>query len=508
MPENENLRDQALDLLKQYRAFWEVLTSKERPALVEFINAPMHKCNRYVAELAAHLNIALKNDRADLLNDEKLISRYSSGRKTDSAATHLSKLIQQFKTLLELIEQFIVYTHVLNDKQAYQKALLKSLKERNNHGLFLKAAADLRTSLNRTTLTLMVAADKWWLEHQCYYDKYADQTNGSNTFEQNISSFDTFFELTTLSNYLEMFNRNVPDNDMIKKFDYAFEAISSGDNSKDPIVVKLYVKMINILKTKNVIPNLHYPDFKVSFYKAEYELAKSDLLALSKTCANYISGLYYQLGTIWLDELFEWLMYLYQKGLYAYEGSISDGEYLNFFLVAQALGKYEVLEQFEETHSKLLDNSVKDQVLSLCRSYTLQREHKINEAWDLLEKTFPLNYKTQLKYDLRIKELRAMLSYENFLLDQKDEDYKEGVVKTMDNLKKYFQRLIEGEHLSEEHTSPHINFRWVVSKLYYYQKKTDEKEKAAILEEILNLLNSNAPLSNRLWITHQLSKIA
>lgn len=507
MPEYENLHDQALDRLKQYRAFWEVLTSKERLALVEFIKAPMHKCNRYVAELAAHLNIALKNDRVTLLTDEKLISRYSSGRKTDSAATHLSKLTQQFDTLLKLIEQFIVYTHVLNDKHTYQKALVKSLKERNNHGLFLKAAADFRTSLNKTPLTLMVAADKWWLEHQCYYDTYADLSNGSNTFEQNINSFDTFYELTILRNYMEMFNRNVPSTELIEKFDYPFESIAKGDIEKKPTVAKLYLEMINILKTKSEIPNQYYLDFKASFHKAQ-QLAKVDLFILSKTCVNYLSGLYYQFGLPWLDELFEWLMFQYNNGLYAVEGGMSDGDYLNFFLVAQALEKYEFLEQFKKSHSKLLDISIKDQVLALCQSYTFLREKKIMEAWDLLEEVFPLNSPKQVKYDLRVKELRVMLCYENFLLDQADEDKKEGVVKTIDNLNKYFQRLVEGDHLSKERTSPHINFRWVVSKLYYYYKKTNENEKVTILIEILNLLNSNAPFSNRFFINQQLSKIA
>lgn len=505
MPENENLHDQAFDHLEQYRTFWEVLNAKERVAFVEFLNAPMLKCNRFIPELANHLNIAFKNKRLELLNDENLIRRYSSGRKTDSTTTHLSKLIEQFNTLLQLIEQFIVYTAVQKDKYAYQKILVKSLKERNNHGLFLKAAANFKTSLNKTQLTLMIAADKWWLDHQIYYDNYADQTNASNTFEQNMHSFNTLQELAILRNYMEMFNRNVLDADLIKQFDPLFEAIVNGSN-KDNAVVKLYIKMINILKTKNTVPNDYYLDFKSSFHQAR--LAKADLLVLSKTCANYISGLYYQFGTTWLGELFEWFMYQYQKGLYSFEGGISDGDYLNFFLVAQALEKYELLEEFEETHAKLLDHSIKDQVLNLCQSYKLQKEQKINEAWELLEKSFPLNSQTQLRYDLRAKELRAMLSYENFLLDQNDEDYKEGVVKTIDNLKKYFQRLIGGEHLSEEHTSPHINFRLIVSKLYHYQKKTNEQEKAEIMEEILNLLDSNAPLSNRSWINLQLSKIA
>lgn len=506
MTETENFEHKARNLVEQYHSYWLGLSTSERASLKDFIDNPMHKCNGQVKELGSSLSISFKNNRIVNLSDEALIRRYSSGRKNDDLSVHRSKFLEQLATLIDLIERFLVYQQAISDKLVYQRLLVKSLKERKNNDLFLKAAADFRTSLNRSQLTIMVAADKWWLEHQCYYQKYIDHAAAQSVFDSNIAAFDTFVQVTFLRNYLELLNRNVQNEQMIEQFDRDFEHILT-TQTQFPTLIKLYITMIKILKCADKLPSPDYSDFKKIFFSAEYEIAKVDQLILAKTCSNYLYIVYTQLGTPWLDETFEWYEYLSQKGLFGLDGTASDGEYINFYLVALALGKKKELNFFQETYTKMLDQKVKDQVLNLCQTSALQKENKIEEALELLNSAFPMNSKKSLKYDLRAKELRVMLSYEVMLIREKDGNTLDDLERNIDNLNKFCQRLIDGNRLSEERAAQHLNFRIVAYKLFSLQNKSSEEERDAILQDIQKMIDNNAPLSYRSWILKQLSKL-
>lgn len=506
MIEAETFEQDAQNLIEQYHTYWLGLSTKERASLKDFIDSPMHKCNGQVKEFGSFLSVSFKNNKIVNLNDEALIRRYSSGRKTDALSVHRSKFLEQLATLIDLIERFLVYQQAISDKLVYQRLLVKSLKERKNNDLFLKAAADFRTSLNRSQLTIMVAADKWWLEHQCYYHKYIDHAAAQSVFDGNIAAFETFIQLTFLRNYLELLNRNAQNEQMIEQFDPAFERILA-TQAKFPTLIKLYITMIKILKCADELPSPDYSDFKKIFFSAEYEIAKVDQLILAKACSNYLYIVYAQLGSPWLDEVFEWYDYLSQKGLYGLDGTAAEDEYMNFYLVALALGKKEELNYFRETYTKMLDQKVRDQVLSLCQTSALQKENKIEEALELLNSAFPLNSPKSLKYDLRAKELRVMLNYEIMLIREKDGETVDELERNIDNLKKFCQRLIESNRLSEERAVQHLNFRIVAYKLFSLQNKSSKEERSAILQDIQKMIDNNAPLSYRSWILKQLAKL-
>ncbi|WP_421795559.1 hypothetical protein [Haliscomenobacter sp.] len=506
MTESEAFEQDAENLIEQYHSYWLGLSTSERVLLKDFMNSPMHACNQQVLDLSTYLSTHFKNNKNVKFTNEALIRKYSSGRKAEHLSTHWSKFIEQLKTLIGLIEHFLVYQQVMGEKLVYQRLLVKSLKERKNNDLFLKAATDFRTSLNKSQLTIMVAADKWWLEHQCYYHKYTDHSSAQSIFDRNIAAFDTFNQVTFLRNYLEMLNRNVPNEPLIAQFNLALEHILT-TQAKFPTLIELYITLIKILKCTDEIPSPDYFDFKKTFFNGQYELAKVDQLILAKTCSNYLYIVYTQLGSPWLDEVFEWYEYISQKGLYGLDGTTSEDEYMNFYLIALALGKNKELSFFQETYTKMLDQKVKDQVLSLCQTSALQKENKIVEALALLNNTFPLNSKKSLKYDLRAKELRVMLSYDIMLMRQKDGDTVDELERNIDNLKKFCQRLIESNRLSEDRAAQHQNFRIVASKLFLLQSKAKQEEKKAILQDIQKLIDNNAPLSYRSWILKQLATL-
>lgn len=504
MTELETFEHDAGSLIEQYHSYWLGLSASERLLMKDFMSSPMHNCNRQVLELGSYLGSLFKNNKNVDLTNEALIKKYSAGRKSDPFSVHGSKFIEQLETLIGLIESFLVYQQVMSEKLVYQRMLVKSLKERKNNDLFLKAAADFRTSLNKSQFTIMVAADKWWLEHQCYYHKYIDHNSAQSIFDRNIAAFETFNHVTFMRNYLEMLNRNAANEPNIEQFDRTFEHILAS-KTKFPTLINLYITMIKILKCTKETPSPDYFDFKQTFFKGQYELAKVDQLILAKTCSNYLYLVYTQLGSPWLDETFEWQEYISQKGLFAIDGTISDDEYLNFYLIALALKKKEELDFFQARYTKMLDQKVRDQVLSLCQTAALQKENKIEEALELLNTAFPLNSKKTLKYDLRAKELRVMLSYEIMLIRQKDGDTVDELERNIDNLKKFCQRLIDSNRLSEERAAQHVNFRLVASKLFLLQNKSSKEERNVILQDIQKLIDNNAPLSYRLWILKQLS---
>lgn len=502
MPADVQLLDQTEALIDEFQSYLELIRVMEVRIYFDFISAPTHKAPKGLADLAMYLHGTLREDISTFLNNEDLMQQYSDGQGADSANARLAGIKEQVETLIELTKLFIVYQQVLNDKSIYFRALVKGLKERNNNELFLKAAADFRVNLNKRTFTLMVAEDKWWLEHQSYYHKYTEQGTDSKIFERNIHAFDSFSQLAILRNYLELLNRNVIDENMAKLFHLSFnEIVEEAENH--PPLVNLYISMIRLLKDKESLPGSNYSDFKTYFQKKEYELARVDQLVLSKTCCNYLFEIYFRHGSPWLNEAFEWMKYISRKKLYAFDGAISDDEYLNFYLIAKALNEKDELDYFEQFYTKLLDKSIKEQVVSLCKAYTLHREGKIDAAFELLNANFPLHSKKYFKYDIRVKELRVMLCYENMVIKKKDGLTLEDLEKSLDNLNKYCNRLINGEYLIKEKVDGHVNFHKIANYLYLFHGKVNEREKKSTLKKIDRQLNSNKPLSNRSWIIKQ-----
>ena len=508
MKKDEELYKQAQVSIENYHAFLGCLKTNEHSAFIEFVKAPIHEVQEDVVDLATYLEHGVNNTQIHLLEDPSLIRRFSSVRGTQKISAHLTGLNQKLKTLLILIERFIVYIQMIEDKPIYHRVLVKGLKERNSNGLFLKAAADFRTSLNKTQLTLMAAEDRYWLENRCYYHQSTDHTTDFEVFKRNIEAFELFNQVATLRNYLEILNRNIEDAQRAEQYDLTFNAIVEQveKQSTYPVLIKLYIFIINILKTGNELPSPFYADFKVSFHEAKDKLASIDQLILVKACINHLAHVYYQLDAPWLKEMFEWMKYLSQNTLYNVEETISDGEYLNFYVVAQALGEMDVLADFEKKYRKYLGKEVKAQVLDLCKSYSLQREEKIDAALKLLEETFPSHSKKHLKYDIRAKELRVMLCYENVLLQKKwEEKPLADLERNIENLKHYCQRLVKREVLTEQTSAPHHNFQRVASKFHSLQTKIDEKKKKSLIKKIEQTLAQGEPISNRSWIKKQLA---
>ncbi len=507
MEKNKELYKQAQVSIENYHAFLGCLRANEHSAFIEFVKAPIHGVKEEVVGLAIFLDPRVKNNKATLLEDPSLIRRFSSVRGTQSISPHLNSLVQKLKILLELIERFIAYNQLLTDKSLRPRALVKGLKERNSNGLFLKAANDFRSSLNKAQLSVVVAEDKYWLERECYFSKQANHTTDPEVFDRNIEAFELFNQLATLRNYLAILNRNIEDAQRAKQYDLTFNAIVEQVEQQTtyPVLIKLYIAIINVLRTNKELPSPFYEAFKTSFYAAEHELTRTDQFTLVKVCINHLAYVYYQLDEPWLKEMFEWMKYLSQKMLYSVEEAISDGEYLNFYLVAQALDEMDVLADFEQKYSKYLSKEVKAQVLDLCKSYSLQRQQKIDEALKLLEETFPPNSKKHLKYDIRAKELKVMLCYENVLAKKGEGKTIDDLDRNIENLKKYCKRLLRDDFLTEQTAAPHRNFHRVAAKFYLIQGKETFDEKKVLIQQIQKLLIQKEPISNRTWIKKQLA---
>ena len=507
MKKNKELYNQAQVCIENYHTFLGCLKTKEHSTFIEFVKAPIHGFKEDVVGLAIFLDPRVKNNKATLLEDTSLIRRFSSVRGTQSISPHLNSLVQKLKILLELIERFIVYNQVVTDKPLRQRALVKGLKERNSNGLFLQAANDFRSSLNKAQLSVAVAEDKYWLEKECYFRKQANHTTDPEVFDRNIKAFELFNQLATLRNYIAILNRNIVDAQRAKQYDLTFNAIVEQVEQQTtyPVLIKLYIAIINILKTNNELPSPFYEAFKTSFYAAEHELTRTDQFTLVKICINHLAHVYYQLDEPWLKEIFEWMKYLSEKMLYSVEEAISDGEYLNFYLVAQALDEMDVLADFEQKYSKYLSKEVKAQVLDLCKSYSLQRQQKIDEALKLLEDTFPPNAKKHLKYDIRAKELKIMLCYENVLAKKGEGKTIDDLERNIENLKKYCKRLLRDDFLTEQTAAPHRNFHRVAAKFYLIQGKDTFDKKKVLIQKIQKLLTQKEPISNRTWIKKQLA---
>lgn len=141
----------------------------------------------------------------------------------------------------------------------------------------------------------------------------------------------------------------------------------------------------------------------------------------------------------------------------------------------------------------------------MCKSYALQRQQKIDEALKLLEDTFPPSSKKHLKYDIRAKELKVILCYENVLAKKGEGKTIDDLERNIENLKKYCKRLLRDDFLTEQTAAPHRNFHRVAAKFYLVQSKDTFDKKKVLIQKIQKLLTQKEPISNRTWIKKQLA---
>lgn len=492
----------AQNLIDSFVNYWYTIHFKEWSHYIDFISASIHKKNKHTSNLAGRIKEVMK-EKDPILFIEDLFLKFTPARANYSIKSKQKALIDELKNLIDLTKKYLVYKQAIDSPIDFQRLLTKRLKRRNDNGLFQQTVNDFELILNADEIrsTIMISLERWWLAHQTYYHQYTEQISDSAVFQRNLEAYEAFHQLVILRNYLEHLNRNqrTIEVDYYKLQEKANYILAEIHDNANPIL-KLYSQLIKTLREYQDHLHDNYYLFKTLYTQFGAQLAPVDQLVLAKTAINYLQRPHYKHGgKTWLKEIFKWMQYLNSENLYEFEGTISDDEYLNFSLVAIALDDFKALEQFEAKYAPILDSDYKDHVLGLSKVYYLQKKQNNREAREILDKWFPLNSSEELKYNLRAKVLRVMLSLENGETELSDVLY---------NLFKFCKRLIEKQIMTENAVQPYFQFHEVVKQLNkYYHPNPNKKEanKKQALEKLNILMASNDEVAHRLWLEQKIA---
>lgn len=494
-------------LLQKYLRLWALLSPKEWNGFIVFVQSPIHKDNRYSAKLIERIKEALRKGSKALRGDE-LITKYTSARTIDGMAIKLQKLEQAFKTLITLIRQYMAYVEMADHPLMLQQLLVQNLKRRQNNEVFQEAVEQLDQLLKREPLSLLIAADQWWLANQRYYHQYAEQFSDHTLFRKNLEAFDELYQLGILRNYLEGLNRGL---NLTEEDDYDLRAQVKamwGRGIMSTPVAELYQLMIQVLELGGEKGLELYAQFDQTYVEKNRQLAPIDRFILTKVRINYLGQMYYETGEVsWLKQAFEWMQYACTEELYDLEGTISDDEYLNYAVVAQALGEGEAYQVFAQKYQNYLDPSIREQVLGLCNAYLLRDQGKRDAALKELDDFFPMRSQEELKYNLRAKDLRVMLYYEQMVQEDNNDASISALTRSLDNLSKFCKRLIQNSILKEDAVRPHQRFRKIVQVMDRWHGQTEAAKRQEALEELEVLMTVKDVVANRMWLKREIDRI-
>lgn len=494
-------------LLDEYLKLWGTLSSKEEIQLIAFAELNSSKGERFHSGLIERIREALRKGSKELRGDD-LIRRYVNVSKNDGTELKLQKLEQVLKALIELIKHYMAYAEMVNHPLTRQQLLVQNLKRRQNNEVFQEAVEQLDQLLRREPLSLLVAADQWWLANQRYYHQYAEQFSDNTLFQKNLEAFDGLYQLGVLRNYLEWLNRGL---NLTEEDDYDLRAQVKamwGRGIMSTPVAELYQLMIQVLELGGEKGLGVYAQFEQTYVEKSPQLAPIDRFVLTKVRINYLGQIYYDTGDVsWLKQAFAWMQYACREELYDLEGTISDDEYLNYAVVAQALGEGEAYQVFAQKYQNYLDPSIREQVLGLCNAYLLRDQGKRDAALKELDDFFPMRSQEELKYNLRAKDLRVMLYYEQMVQEDNNDSSIGALTRSLDNLSKFCKRLIQNNILKEDAVRPHQRFRKIVQVMDRWHGQTEEAKRQEAIDELEELMTVKDVVANRMWLKREIDRI-
>lgn len=436
----------------------------------------------------------------------------------------LKQFSKELDQVILVVQNYLRHLELRQDTKMQQKLLLNSLKHKNNYELFQEETLKYGKILEDEPLTLMQAKDKWELKQQHYYHPSTQHTDyQASTFIEAIYTYETFHQLICLGYYLEALSRNIKlknqDLDLLKS--KAEPILEHAE--KLPKLVQLYALVIRMTQSNSLD---EYEKFKELYDSHHQQLAESDHFVIVKAVTNLLYRIFSVEGKVEIAELFfDWLKKAWDYRLYEHNGSIGDGDYLNFMLVAFFLNKYEQFKAFQKIYDPFLDPGIAETVKAFCNARLHFEKAEYNQALKLINDHFPLGSAINPKYDIRVKALRAMIYcemlFKDQVLDPSNYPIKNGNPQKVDiddlfhnslnALRQYCSRL-KNHGLDESLLIGNQRFANITGFLGEYalaETHPDVQTKRQQLrKEIEELMQKKGPLAYRTWLKKMVAKLA
>lgn len=429
----------------------------------------------------------------------------------------IEKLTKELTRIVGVVQNYMKYAELDKDVISQQRFFLLYLKKKNNYELYNAATRKFKEQLNEQPFNFERALNRWWILDQQYYNPNNPLTENNNaSLLELVSALETVNQLYYLRYYLEAISHNVKLKDAeLELLKTKIKPMLSYSETQEELV-KLYVLAINMTLLNDLAA---YDKFEALYDIYHLLLEKTDHLYMIKSMVNLLYRNFSTNGDGEVGKLtFQWMLKAWTFGLYENEGSINDGDYLNFLVVALFLGEKEKLAEFREKYDPLLDASVVKEVQTISDARLLFEDRKYNESLSTLNLVFPIGSTFDPKYDLRVRALRIMI-YLEMLWNREELDPKNYPPRTHENssvelndlldssiasLKQYCWRM-KKKKFDQLVLFGNRRFAVIVSYFLEYAMigpgNVGETEKARLRGRIDRALKRDSPLTYRIWLS-------
>lgn len=435
--------------LENLMAAWQLFDDRELRAFRKKLAADDDSPNQSLSLFFDYVKEALRK-QGTVIRGASLAARIIPQTPAENIRSILGQLVKKLEARLQ---DYAVELNLQNDPSLRGRILVKTYKKGLSLQRFAKECQTFEQTLQAQPLSVMNAADQWWVNHQRYFHQAAEQYQEDVVFfDEAFDWSEKFFILTQLRYYCEYFNRIRKS--LLRK-DRAVPAYFSGlcqSYSKEEFpLIALYWDLLQLLQDPDNEKH-KLIELKKNFAEAQPQMEKDDQLTVVKYAMNLWNYFVEKNDPEAPRNLFEWAKKGIDQRLFSFEKHISDDEFLNISLIATMAGKFKFQKKFMDEYRDKLDPAYRHKAYQLALAYYYFFQNDYQKTKNIIDETFPPGKQDAPKYNLRVKTLLIRCCVHRFLDDW---DGEEDFNKASDNLKVFISRHPE---LPNRHREPYLLF--------------------------------------------------
>lgn len=451
---NNNIQDSKLiQLLK-------VLSPLELKRFKKFLESPFHNSNNLLVQLYGLLKKYHPTYNNPQLTKEKLFAKLF-----DKKPYQPKRMNDLMYDLRRLVEDFLIVSDTLGEKQERQTKLVKLLANRN-HPSFDEEAQKLMVAIQGKT-TYLTGKDYLKLHlinDQLWFHINTPKNNIIATpFKEAHENLDLYYILTKLQYFAEQEGRKkiFKESEHLTFFAEILNFVA--DKRKEKPLLFLFEQIIEL--TKGTLSKEKYFELKEKIIlhgpKIEVELRRDLLMHLSNYCVQQNNRGHNE----FIKEALNIYKIMIANNLLIVDGKIADYLFLNISNFANKCGEYEWAETFIGKYKIHLDHKIKEEVLNVAKVYTHFFQKNYNGALALINLQ-KINKNYHYYYSVRVQLMKVLyndwtkLGVNNIktLLDQsialeqsvkRNSSFSDEKIKAYLNFVRYFRALVKLRRLPE-----------------------------------------------------------
>lgn len=448
---------------------WVTLRSKNKPKLVQLFNLLKKHYPTFTSES---------------LRKDAVYKKLFGGIPFDD---------RKFRTLLsdlsQLVEDFMMQVELANNSLEREYILLKAFEKRKLDKYFIRSIERVKANLkNGQTRDIDYFYHNYKLSNLLYGHPNTQKIELEiDSLKDAMYHLDLFFCAEKLRYSCEMMNREIllTTNYNIDFLDEVLEKIKQEPYASNPYLI-IYQNLVEAIANKSNENFYRLRDLiKTHIHLFTPGESQHDVVTFLINFSNYI---YHQGNMEFLEESFEIYKFGLERNVFIDRGFIDKVIFNNIVSNACKTGKYDYASDFITNYQDNLDETIKDNTVTLCKAiveFNRRNFDKTLEGLRMVE--FNDSYDNIVVRGLMLRSYYELDTY-SLTLD--------------DFMKSFVAYIRRNKIISDQYKIQFNNLIKFTKKLY-----RAKHEKIGTKEEISQELNETKLVAYRLWLNEKLAEL-